>query len=74
MINLDAQSFEEIYRKYSYGDEEKFRDLLAKRDQWYATQPYKTQQGWLTATIRWLAKNKTNRKGETGNFTQVGNC
>lgn len=72
VINLDAESFNLWFQQYSYGDEGKFREVLAKRDDWYSVQPYKTQQGWLEQTTRWLARNKN--KQDSNGFTKVGDA
>ncbi len=59
VINLDGPAFNLWFQEYSFdGNEDKFRKVLSKRDDWYSIQPYKTQESWLAKTTTWLDKNR----------------
>ena len=59
VIQLDAESFNIWFQKFSFdGDEEKFRKIIQKRDNWYSTQGYNTQKTWMDKTTSWLMDNK----------------
>lgn len=59
VISLDGPAFNEWFQHYSHdGNEDRFRGLIQKRDDWYSTQPYKTHSKWLPDTTKWLSKNK----------------
>lgn len=63
VIKLDGDAFNLWFQEYSFnGDEDKFRAIIKKRDDWYSIQPYKTHKNWLDDTTKWLLKNK---KGKT---------
>jgi len=63
VIKLTANEVDELCKRYSFtGDRDKFRKLLQNRDDWYATQPYKTYTKWLDDTVKWLAKSKHESK------------
>lgn len=58
VLNFTSDDYGELFKRYCYdGNEERFRGLLQKRDDWYSTQPYKTHKNWLNDTVAWLAKN-----------------
>lgn len=73
VISLDAESFNLWFQRYSFGDEHKFREMIANRDDWFSTQPYKTQANWLNSTTKWLEDKKRNRgKNKNESFKKLG--
>ncbi len=58
VIKLDPGSFNLWFQKFSNnGDEDRFRLLLQRRDEWYATQEFRVYSKWLSDTTKWLIKN-----------------
>lgn len=70
VINLDPDAFNLLFQTYSNGDERKFREMIANRDDWYSTQSYSIQRNWLPQTTKWLQKNMNGKKPD--GFKRLG--
>ena len=56
VINLDGESFDIWFQRFSYGNEVKFREIIRDRDNWYSTKPYASHKNWMIDTPKWLMK------------------
>ena len=61
VLNYEPEEMKVLFEEFGTGTEYAFRKLLQKRDDWYATQPYKTQINWKEHTVKFLVEKRIER-------------